>query len=83
MAVYTQTLINIDSASWKIDFIICMLNDNDTEIKKSAEMSLINITGENFGQNVVQWQNWWDKNKIKFSKERTRRRAEQRMKSDR
>jgi len=46
--------------------LIAALKDEDSFVRKSAAKSLEKISGQNFGEDPVKWQEWWEKNKGKY-----------------
>ncbi|MHC4103661.1 MAG: HEAT repeat domain-containing protein [Planctomycetota bacterium] len=46
--------------------LIRALRDKDEDVQYLALSALREITGEDFGKNRSEWQNWWRKNKDKF-----------------
>ena len=53
-----------------IETIIIALNDEDQNVRVTAMAALSNITGEDFGLSQEKWQQWWERNKDKFIKEK-------------
>jgi len=43
-----------------IPFLIDQLSDPNPHIKENAQLSLISITKENFGQDLEKWKDWYD-----------------------
>jgi HEAT repeat protein len=49
-----------------IEPLIDALNDPDTFVKDSALQALSNITGQQFGDDISKWQEWWTENQERF-----------------
>jgi hypothetical protein len=45
--------------------LIIALKDNYQLVQKDAAKALGSITGKDFGHDPIQWQKWWEENKIK------------------
>ena len=48
-----------------IEPLIAALRDEGWLVRQSATKALAKITGQDFGQDVIKWQEWWEKNKAK------------------
>ncbi len=46
--------------------LILVLEDEDKIVRFSTNLALVEITGEDFGQNQTKWIEWWERNKKKF-----------------
>lgn len=53
-----------------IDPLIATLNDEDENVRKAVVYVLIEFTGEDFGEDQVNWREWWDQNKANFLKDK-------------
>lgn len=49
-----------------IDPLISTLKDEDSDVQDKAKVTLMWITGQNFGKDITKWQKWWEKNKGKM-----------------
>ncbi|MCR4321535.1 MAG: hypothetical protein NUV74_14510 [Candidatus Brocadiaceae bacterium] len=47
-----------------IEPLITVLKEENADIRTIATESLIEITGQNFGENHEKWQKWWSQNKV-------------------
>jgi len=48
-----------------VEPLIAALKDGNLNVRWRAAEALGDITGKNFGEDPVKWQEWWDKNKAK------------------
>jgi len=48
-----------------IEFLITALEDEGKSVRVAAAEALEKITGEDFSEDPVKWQEWWEKNKAK------------------
>ncbi|MFQ5976389.1 MAG: HEAT repeat domain-containing protein, partial [Candidatus Hydrothermarchaeales archaeon] len=48
--------------------LIAALKDEDSRVQEQAALALEGITDQDFGEDPVKWQEWWEENKGKFSK---------------
>ncbi len=46
-----------------VEPLITILKDENRRVRASAAKALKKITGQNFGEDTIKWQEWWDKNK--------------------
>jgi len=51
-----------------IEPLIYALLDENSSVQYHAALALEKITGKRFGENAVEWQEWWEKNKHRFKK---------------
>jgi len=49
-----------------IEPLIAALNDKDEGLRNEARKALKKITREDLGNDPIQWQGWWEKNKSKY-----------------
>ncbi|MGA1870191.1 MAG: DUF2330 domain-containing protein [bacterium] len=49
-----------------VKHLIPLLRDMDSVLRREAAWALENITGQNFGKDHDQWQDWWKNNKDDF-----------------
>jgi len=54
--------------TWVVQVLIAALQDKDFTVQREAVGVLSEMTGQNFGQDLAKWQEWWEKNKGKFGK---------------
>lgn len=48
-----------------VEPLIEILGDKDSHLRNDAGFALRNITGEDFGEDQIQWQYWWEQRKPK------------------
>ena len=51
-----------------VEPLIAALKDADSSVRGGAVAALKEITGQDFGEDSVKWQEWWEENKEKFRK---------------
>ena len=61
-AAYALGKINQPQA---IEPLVSALTEADSDLRKESAKALSRITGQDFGENPDQWQQWWEKNKSK------------------
>lgn len=50
--------------------LIAALKDKDSDLRRFAAKALVEITGQDFGEDLVKWQKWWEENKETYLKGR-------------
>lgn len=50
-----------------IEPLIVALNNKNTDVRHNAKWALMQITGQDFGENQTKWQEWWAQNKVKLT----------------
>lgn len=49
-----------------VEPLIAALKDKDRRVREKAVWALVEITGENLGQDPIKWQRWWEQNKQNY-----------------
>jgi len=49
-----------------VEPLIQKLNDIDADVQRKAEMVLMKMTGNDFGQDAERWSRWWAENKSQY-----------------
>lgn len=62
-----RALIKIGKLSIKP--LIKALDNDNAKIQHRVAEALKEITGEDFGEDINKWQNWWEQNKVKLIKD--------------